>query len=62
MKNKTLTFLCSVGIPFSALSAQRGCTGICGSCQLNCAPGLLMLLFLTGKYLLSKYVWKCAKL
>lgn len=51
MKNRTLTFLLSMGIPVSALNAQvDGCTGICGSCNFSCTPGVFALLLLGGKY------------
>lgn len=63
MKEKALTFLCSMGIPFSALSTNgTTCTGICGSCQLTCIPGVLALLLLAGKYMYRKYVGRWASI
>lgn len=61
MKEKVITFLCSLGIPFSALSVGGACNGICGSCQLNCAPGVLALLLLAGKFLYRKYWGRWAR-
>lgn len=50
MKNKIISFLLAMGIPVSAISTQgAGCTGICGSCNLGCTPGVVALLLLAGK-------------
>lgn len=52
MKNKIISFLIAMGIPVSALSTQgAGCTGICGSCNLSCTPGVVALLLLGAKAL-----------
>lgn len=52
MKNKLISFLIAMGIPVSALQTQgAGCTGVCGSCNLSCTPGVVALLLLAGKVL-----------
>lgn len=58
MKAKVITFLCSLGIPISALTTQNGCTGICGSCQMTCFPGVFALVILAVKYLYKRYLWR----
>ena len=55
MKIKLMNFLVAMGIPVSAISAQdTGCTGICGSCSLSCAPGVIALFILAVKVLYKK--------
>ena len=55
MRNKIISFLVAMGIPVSSIStASGGCTGICGSCQLSCTPGILALLLLGSKFLYQK--------
>lgn len=47
MKNKLLTFCLGMGIPVSSISVVgSGCTGACGSCNLNCTPGIVALMVL----------------
>ncbi|MBQ7883979.1 MAG: hypothetical protein IJ320_06475 [Phascolarctobacterium sp.] len=59
MKDKFISFCVAMGIPVSSLgSAGGGCTGICGSCQFSCTPGVLALLLLTGKLLYKKLICK----
>ena len=59
MKNKIISFLIAMGIPVSSIStASGGCTGICGSCQLSCTPGILALLLLGSKFLYKKLLNK----
>ena len=42
MKNKLINFIAAMGIPISGITTHgAGCTGICGSCSLNCAPGIV---------------------
>ncbi|WP_405379501.1 hypothetical protein [Phascolarctobacterium sp.] len=55
MKNKLCNFLLAMGVPLTALGVQSsGCTGICGSCGLNCTPGVFMLLVLGCKFFYNK--------
>lgn len=56
MKNKVVTFLCSMGIPISALTMQQGCTGSCGSCNFSCFPGIVLILILAAKYICKKHL------
>jgi len=59
MKNKIVSFLIAMGIPVSSISSvSGGCTGICGSCQLSCTPGILALLLLGSKFLYKKLLNK----
>lgn len=59
MKNKIISFLVAMGIPVSSISsAGGGCTGICGSCQFSCTPGILALLLLGSKFLCKKLFCK----
>ena len=59
MKNKIISFFVAMGIPISSIStASGGCTGLCGSCQLSCTPGVLALLLLGGKFLYKKIMHK----
>ena len=59
MKNKIISFLVAMGIPISSIStASGGCTGICGSCQFSCTPGVLALFLLVGKFLYKKMMHK----
>lgn len=47
MKQKWLVFCAFTGIPIStALSANINCSGVCGSCQGGCVPGLLAVAIL----------------
>lgn len=56
MKNKLINFIAAMGIPISGITTQgAGCTGICGSCSLNCAPGIVALLLLAGKAIYKRY-------
>lgn len=56
MKNKLINFIAAMGIPVSGITTQgAGCTGICGSCSLNCAPGIVALLLLAGKVFYKRY-------
>ena len=56
MKNKLINFIAAMGIPVSGITAQgAGCTGICGSCSLNCAPGIVALLLLAGRAIYKRY-------
>ena len=56
MKNKLINFIAAMGIPVSGITTQgAGCTGICGSCSLNCAPGIVALLLLAGKAIYKRY-------
>lgn len=52
MKGKLINFIAAMGIPVSGIT---GCTGICGSCSLNCAPGIVALLLLAGKAIYKRY-------
>ena len=46
MKSKLINFIAAMGIPVSGITTQgAGCTGICGSCSLNCAPGIVLYCF-----------------
>jgi len=55
MKNKFISFLLAMGIPFSAIfSRGTGCNGICGSCSFTCTPGIFVLLLLVCKYFYGK--------
>ena len=50
MKSKLINFIAAMGIPVSSITTQgAGWTGICGSCSLNCTPGIVALLLLAGK-------------
>lgn len=50
MKTKIMNFIVALWIPVSAVTTQgAGCSGICGSCNLNCAPGVFALLILLAK-------------
>lgn len=56
MKGKLINFIAAMGIPVSGITTQgAGCTGICGSCSLNCAPGIVALLLLAGKAIYKRY-------
>ena len=56
MKNKLINFIAAMGIPVSGITTQgAGCTGVCGSCSLNCAPGIVALLLLAGKVFYKRY-------
>ena len=56
MKNKLINFIAAMGIPISGITTHgAGCTGICGSCSLNCAPGIVALLLLAGKAIYKRY-------
>ena len=56
MKTKLINFIAAMGIPVSGITTQgAGCTGICGSCSLNCAPGIVALLLLAGKAIYKHY-------
>ena len=56
MKNKMINIIVSMGIPVIAITPQEaGCTAICGSCSLNCAPGIVALLLLAGKAIYKHY-------
>lgn len=55
MKIKLMNFIMAMGIPVSAISTQgAGCTGLCGSCSLSCAPGVVALLLLAAKAIYKK--------
>lgn len=55
MKTKLMNFVMAMGIPVSAFSTQgAGCTGICGSCNLSCTPGVVALLILAAKAVYKK--------
>lgn len=55
-ENKLINFIAAMGIPVSGITTQgAGCTGICGSCSLNCAPGIVALLLLAGKAIYKRY-------
>lgn len=54
MKNRGVTFLAAMGIPLSTATGVSGCTGVCGSCQLSCVPGVLAVIILGGKVLSRK--------
>lgn len=59
MKHKVINFLIGMGIPVSSISsAGGGCTGLCGSCQFSCTPGVLALLLLCGKLFCKKLAGK----
>lgn len=59
MKNKIISFLVAMGIPVSSISsAGSGCTGVCGSCQYSCTPGILALLLLGTRFLYKKLARK----
>ena len=59
MKNKIISFLVAMGIPVSSISsAGGGCTGVCGSCQYSCTPGILALLLLGIRFLYKKLARK----
>ena len=61
MKNKLINFIAAMGIPVSGITTQgAGCTGICGSCSLNCAPGIVALLLLAGKAIYKRYHGGCS--
>lgn len=52
---RALTFCAALGIPAASIgSAAGGCSGICGSCQLSCAPGAAAVLLLAVKLLYKK--------
>ena len=56
MKSKLINFIAAMGIPVSSITTQgAGCTGICGSCSLNCTPGIVALLLLAGKAFYKRY-------
>ena len=57
MKNRSITFLAAMGIPLSTATGVSGCTGVCGSCQLSCVPGVLAVI-LGGKVLRRKIAAK----
>ena len=62
MKNKLISFLVAMGIPVSAISTQgAGCSGICGSCNLSCTPGIFALLLLGVKALYKNYKGRVAQ-
>ena len=49
MKGKLINFIAAMGIPVSGITTQgAGCTGICGSCSLNCAPGIVAFLLMAA--------------
>lgn len=52
MKNKIVLFCMGLGVPLTSIN--NSCTGLCGNCQLNCAPGILLVVALTFKYFLKK--------
>lgn len=55
MKTKLMNFVVAMGIPVSAISTQgAGCTGICGSCNLSCTPGVIALVILAAKVVYKK--------
>lgn len=56
MKNRLINYLAGIGVPLGAFGAGAGCTGVCGSCRLSCAPGIFAVLVLTGNMLYKK--WK----
>mgnify|MGYP007079134060 CR=1 FL=1 len=50
MKSKLINFIAAMGIPISGITTQgAGCTGICGSCSLNCVPFWEFLLYCFGR-------------
>lgn len=56
MKSKLINFIAAMRIPISGITTQgAGCTGICGSCSLNCVPGIFALLLLAGKAVYKRY-------
>lgn len=54
MKNKLLSYMAGFGVSFCSVSVGNGCTGICGSCRMNCIPGLAMLVILFANVLIKK--------
>lgn len=57
IRHKLITFIAAMGIPISSVtSSAGGCTGVCGSCQLSCVPGVVALLILLVKVLKKKVV------
>lgn len=62
MKHKIISFFLAMGIPFSTFtSASGGCTGICGSCQFSCTPGIFTCVVLGVNYLSKQYLEGGAK-
>lgn len=58
MKNRIITFFAAMGIPVSTVTGAVGCTGVCGSCQLSCVPGVLAVIILGIKVLHRKIAVK----
>lgn len=58
MKQKWLVFCASASIPIASSGAGINCSGVCGSCQGGCVPGLLAVAILAvqaaGKKIAAK--------
>lgn len=54
MKNKLITFLISMGIPIFSINSINSCTGFCNNCQLNCIPGIVLIIIISYKYVMKK--------
>lgn len=61
MKNKLINFFSGIGIPLCALGIGTGCTGVCGSCRLSCAPGILVAIIVVLNVLYKKFKSRMGK-